>query len=288
MDFFERLTSIRRSIGAMALLAFVSFVFFVMLLALSSPWMLLPVVLTALFLTLAGVRVAAYRRYYKSNLVRALLEDTFEETEYNADMGIPPEDIESSGLLTVGNHYRFGDFVSGKYKGISFRQSDAILGERRGKNLYTHFSGRFMIFEFDTPFDFELLIKEKSFASPQRPVGQGKILEPVYLDDESFHRFFSVHTDNRKRAEYILTPAFREAILRMNYEIMGDFLIAFKPDAIYVALNGVRDSFEPPMAKLLNRETLRKEVFRDIRVITLFLDSLLSSGLYRGESHDET
>ena len=78
---------------------------------------------------------SAFRKYF----VRNALKKVFTDLKYMPESGISRKAIEKTGMMHMGDIYSAEDFVSGKYKDISFRQSDinikkkVVIGYEDGK-----------------------------------------------------------------------------------------------------------------------------------------------------------
>lgn len=292
MDFFERLARIRQGILIYFVLLLASIAATLILVSVQSAFAVLPAILIAIFLVLALHRRVRYGSFYKNNLAEALLDDIFDDLIYSAKGGIAKEEIVYSDTVGDFDDYYAEDYIDAKYKGLAFRQSDVRImrweeGYGKHRTLRTVFDGRWMIFEGCAPSGFQLRISEISRITPQPPVGQGIALEPVYVEDKCFHRHFKVYTNDAKRARYILTPSFREAILRVNYEIPGEIMLAFKGGNLHAAIHNTRNAFEPPTFRRLDKKSLKDEIFRDTRVITAFVDALLAGSPVHSDGQDE-
>ena len=108
-----------------------------------------------------GNDIETFNKEYKNTFVLKSLNNIFEDITYNPNNGFKEEYIEKTGMLDTGDSYSSNDYISGKYKNISFEQSDIhIMEEREEENKdgkketewVTTFMGRVMIFDFNKNF----------------------------------------------------------------------------------------------------------------------------------------
>ncbi len=285
MELFEKLEKLRRIILVTTLLAFLIFVTgFVCLASLDEgvPALILFAVCMLLSvgaILLIGRTVTSYKRLFKENLVRTMLEGFFDEIVYDPKGGIEEEVIRDTEMIAMGNIFCTNDYLEGCYNGTHFRQSDVAIRQSvpMGKTVstVTYFDGRWMIFDMKRPFLTELLVKEKSFMKHQTPIGKGKGFQPIAVEGEDFNRFFRVYAVAPDKAAYILTDRMRKAILDLNYSLRGDLIFLFSGNRLHIAYHGVKDSFEPPVLRKPDRDALEKLVRADIALIITFVEALV-------------
>ena len=82
------------------------------------------VVIGLLYLILvAGKKQRAYKKFYKENVVRQVLEEYLDDVHFAPNMGIDQQLIRDTEMRTMGNRYHSNDYIKASYKGTQPRGS---------------------------------------------------------------------------------------------------------------------------------------------------------------------
>ena len=232
-----------------------------------------------------------YKRAYKEQLVKGILSEKIDDLRFYPHSGIDKETVKSTDMMSLGNIYQVNDLIEGTYNGVRFSQSDILIQQRtsNGKttSTTTYLQGRWLIFDFNKKFHCDLQVRDRKFAYAKKSGGffsDRDKTEKLETESVEFNRIFKVYAENDSEAFYILTPHFMEALMKAKAQADGQVLFCFVDSKLHVAVNNRRDSFEPPVWKPIDRETVRKAVETDMSLITDLVDTLnLDERLFAGE-----
>ena len=228
-----------------------------------------------------------YRAAFKQAYVQQSLQSMFTDLDYHPDWGIPYETIAATKMMYMGDRYHAEDYISARYKGIPFEQSDVHIEEERqstDSDGHTHteyvtiFRGRWMIFAFNKEFKANLQIVQNGFRNAKRKRFFGKketLFHKVEMESEVFNKQFQVFAQNDHDAFYIITPAFMERIQNLAAHNKGKLLFCFVGDRLHIGIHDNRDSFEPGgIFKSVDEEAVMQKIRGEIGIITQFIDEL--------------
>lgn len=237
---------------------------------------LLPIILGA---AISKKKKRPYKKLYNEVIVRSVFERYFDIEEFNSDYGVPVSAIKNTRMIKIGNEYESNDFLSGKYKGTNFYQSDVCIREvvNTGKatQTITYFKGRWMIFDFNKNFNCDLLIHEKNFKyADHRKNLFSKEFEKIQFENTQFNKVFESYTDNEQEAFYIITPHIMDAMMKLREKTDGALIFCFCRNQVHIGVNNMRDAFEPPIFHPIDVETAIADISEDIDLITRFVDEL--------------
>lgn len=225
-----------------------------------------------------------YETAYKQFIVKRTLESFFTDLLYIPEKGIDKEVLKNSYIYT-GDIYSSNDYVKGKYKNVLFEQSDVKIVEKREEkdskgNTHTYydtiFQGKWMIFDFNKNFKYNLAVVQDSIVYP-------KEVKKIKLENDDFNKKFAVYAGNEEEAFYILTPHMMERLLKLDEDNKGRVSLLFKDNKLYIGLNNYTDSFEPPTyMKKIDEKVEIEKALKDIKSITQFVDELdLDNNLFK-------
>lgn len=222
-----------------------------------------------------------YKRAYKEQLVKGILSEKIDDLRFSPYDGIDKEIVKSTDMMSLGNIYQVNDLIEGSYNGVRFSQSDILIQQRtsNGKQTTTttYLRGRWMIFDFNKKFQCDLQVRDRHFAYAKKSGGwfsDRDKTEKLETESVEFNRTFKVYAENDSEAFYILTPHFMEALMKVKTQTDGEVLFCFVDRKLHVAVNNKADSFEPPVWTPIDRETARRAVESDMRLITDLVDTL--------------
>ena len=239
-----------------------------------------------------GKDIARFKREYKNIFVMAALKNTFDDLFYNMRSGFSEMVIDSYGMLNTADEFSSNDYISGKYKGISFEQSDLSIEEKHEtrdsdgntKEYWVNiFTGRYMIFDFNKTFKANIQVISKGFsASSSR---WGKNYTKVKMEDEEFNKMFKVYTSMEHDAFYLLTPHFIDKIKTLYKQLNAKIMLGFLDNRLHVAIDNGEDSFEYNVLKPINEQEINDSIIKDIKLITDFVNELnLDNDLFKKEN----
>lgn len=235
--------------------------------------------------------IQIFNREFKSIFVFQALKNSFDDLTYNMDRGFSEEEIRSVGMLDTGDRFRSNDYISGKYKNIMFAQSDIFIEEKHEEKdedgnkrdvWETLFKGRWMVFDFNKSFKSNIQVVSSGFNA--RTLPWGRRFSRVKMEDVEFNKLFAVFSESEHDAFYILTPHFMEKLKQVYRALNCGAMFCFIDNKLYIAINNYEDSFECNVFKKINEEEIEKNIIRDIKVITDFVNELdLDNDLFRRE-----
>lgn len=243
----------------------------------------------SLFLTLGPRK--KYSEAYKEYFVLRGLKKIFTDLNYEPESGMPRSTIADTHMMYMGDIYKSNDFISGKYKDVTFSQADVDIQEERETTdsdgntttyYVTIFRGRWMIFDFNKEFKANVQVAQKGFGNnivKQRGLFSKKednsYYQNVKMESESFNKRFKVYAQNEHDAFYILTPSLMEKIERLDDNNKGKLLLCFINNRLHIGLYDNKDSFEAPNCLFkINEDKEMNRTTGDIKVITQFVDEL--------------
>lgn len=236
-----------------------------------------------------GNDIETFNKEYKNTFVLKSLNNIFEDITYNPNNGFKEEYIEKTGMLDTGDSYSSNDYISGKYKNISFEQSDIhIMEEREEENKdgkketewVTTFMGRVMIFDFNKNFKANIQVTSSYFGANTLP--WSKKFTRVKMEDAEFNRNFMVFAESEHEAFYILTPHFMEKLKEITKKLKCGVMFCFVDNKLQIAVDNYKDSFEYNVFNPINEKEIEESITKDIRLITNFVEELdLDNNLFK-------
>lgn len=238
-----------------------------------------------------------YTNIFKKVFVLKSLESKFSDLVYNPERGIAYQTIKSTNMMYMGDRYHSEDYISAKYKGIQFEQSDVHIEEEHtstdsdGHTTTTYdtiFKGRWMIFDFNKTFKADVQISQKGFRNSKVTTFFGNREEKfkkVSMESENFNHEFNVYAQNEHDAFYIITPSLMSKIEKLAQMTKGKLLLCFIDNRLHIGIHDNKDSFEPPSVfKKIDEAEMIHEISKDIELITQFVDELnLDNNLFKKE-----
>lgn len=137
-----------------------------------------------------------YSKTYKEIVVKQALDNTFKDVNVDFDFGFESKVLKELNMIRIGNRYRSNDFITGKYKNISFQMSDVLIqnitSTGKSTTVITYFEGQWFIFDFNKDFKTNIELCEKDFC--YKKVSHS--MKKIELEDISFNQHFSVYGEN--------------------------------------------------------------------------------------------
>jgi len=202
-----------------------------------------------------------YRKAFKENVVRAIVNLINTEWSYNPDGCISSEEYTRSKLFTKRyDRYKGDDLVTGAIDKTDFRVSElhteykTETRDSKGNTKttwHTIFKGLFAHLDFNKEIKGETLVlpdtaerlfgnfgkKLQSWTSGSR--------ELIKMENREFEKLFVVYGTDQIEARYILTPAMMEAMIRI-VEVYGkQVFFSFIGNRVFFAISIREDLFEP-------------------------------------------
>ncbi len=227
----------------------------------------IPFIAIPVFGRLRGIS-KKFQFLYKESFVKSILNETFTDAWCNWNEGYSKRAVEEIGLIEKGNQFHSEDYVSGKYEGIPFEQSDVVVKRvvRSGKSTHTyiHFKGRIFSFEFPKTDFYSVAVFSKSFMYPGN--FDGVPHQRVELESEDFNREFVVKAMQPHDAFYVLTPQVMECITSL-YRIYGNVAMRYVGGKVHVAINMQGNAFDGDIRKKIVYVEEMDKIKRDCHVI---------------------
>lgn len=212
-----------------------------------------------------GERVKFVKKF-KNQLIIQLLEGMYEVPSYNERGSIPQQVINQTRLVKKPDRFYGEDYITGKYKNVSFEVCDVRMEEVRvssnGKTTQTHyvtyFQGRWMIFKLNRNFKEELRIVEKGLYNSGH---SGSKLVKVETESIEFNKKFIVRASSEQYAFYQITPSMLEKLHELERLFKGHISFLFRNDELHIAINDRKNSLEPKFSEKLTTESIKKHLF---------------------------
>lgn len=236
-----------------------------------------------------GKDIDKFNKEYKNVFVLKSLNNIFEDIKYNPNNGFKEEYIEKIGMLDTGDSYSSNDYISGKYKNISFEQSDIHIQEeheeenedgKKETEWVTTFMGRLMIFDFNKNFKANIQVTSCYFSANTLP--WSKRFTRVKMEDTEFNNSFMVFAESEHEAFYILTPHFMEKLKEITKKLKCGVMFCFVDNKLHIAIDNYTDSFEYNVFNPINEKEIEESITKDIKLITDFVEELdLDNDLFK-------
>jgi hypothetical protein len=235
-------------------------------------------------------KLREYKTKFKTIFVEEPFRLAFHEVIYDKDQGFPKEIIKATGMMMLGNRYYTNDYVMGHYKDVKFERADIEIQQHtsNGKTSHTttYFNGRWMIFEFNKDFHFDLQIIRNGFGFTQKNqtffTDNDDRRHRLELEDVNFNQQFTVYAQDDHEAYYILTPRFMEVLKSLYHSMDGSFMLGFVRNQLHVAINTKRDAMEPYIFSSIDLYNIKQDVQREIDAIINIINGLdLDRDIYK-------
>lgn len=242
------------------------------------------------FITGCNRLTKQYKERFKSIFVEEPFRAVFDGVVYHKDRGLDKEVIKTTDMMMLGNRYHTNDYVMGHYKNVQFERADVLIQQHtsNGKSSHTttYFHGRWLIFEFNKKFNFDLQIISKGFYYSQKNstffTNREERRHKIETEDVNFNENFKVYAQDDHEAYYILTPVFMDVLKNMSAEMDGSFMLGFVDNLLHVAINTKRDAMEPSYFSSIDVYKVNKDVQREIDSIRNIIDGLdLDRAIYK-------
>ncbi len=230
-----------------------------------------------------------YARQFKAAFVEIPMNHTFSHVFYDGEKGLNQDLIRHTGIMALGNIYHSNDYVSGSYRDVHFTRADVIIQQHvsTGKTSYTvtYLNGRWLIFDFNKNFHFDLQIIDKDFIASQKKnsifTESNERRHRIKLEDMEFNELFQVYCQDDHEAYYILTPQFMAVLKELKETLGGALMLGFIDNQLHVAIHTNKDAMEPKLFEKPDFNRIQQEVQGEIDVIINIIDSLeLDRDLY--------
>lgn len=240
-----------------------------------------------------------YATQYKETFARKILEETFKDLTFNPDAGISEAEFEANGIFCDWDIYSSSNFVSGKYKGVSFEYSD-IRTENESTTRTSHFGshtnytpvfcGRWLVFDYNKSFRSSVKVLEKYFGDSFVYRSSSSEYEKISMENQTFNDKFHTLSTSEQDAFYLLTPQVMETLLKLEEAEKEHIVFFFNGNKLQIGLNNSKEAFSPGtlgIFKKINEEKTHENMVKDIQIILEFADSLqLNNDLFKAGSSD--
>ena len=258
---------------------------------------LIPVAIPALVLTFVfgyqmSKRTESLKKLLSDNIVSGVLNEVFENVEYNAFGRIPSAQVKDAGMVFPFEYdsVRGSDYIKGTYKGLNVELSDVELC-----HVVSHydeemqqwrdeeqkvFMGQWLICDFGKE-----LSGEVHLSANAKALRKQRRDDSVEMENPAFNDRFLVTAADAQEAYYLLTPHMMEYILTAAGKAGGEVYMAFlRGGRLHIAVKTGRDFFELGKSQA-NVDGLRQKFLGELRWFTDIIDALrLENSLYRKET----
>lgn len=219
-----------------------------------------------------------FNSIYKLNFVKKCLEENFENVNYDWEHGFNSSMVKSFGLSKLGNRFHSEDFISARYRGIDFSQSDVTIKyETSGKHrtTTTYFNGRMFVFDCPGKKVISVQVFSNNFMYRGTPEERWK-MNKVNFEDMTFNKRFDVTSMDEHEAFYLITPVVLERIQRLR-ERYGNIALHYTKGKLYVGFNSNENAFDANIYKKIDFLSEKQRIERDAKVIKDIIDTMILS-----------
>ncbi len=277
----EILSVYQKELKTGILLAVLAVILAVVSFATEIGFLLVPAILLFVFATVFFAKGAkhyqAFRHIVKSEIITALLKQSFEQVTYSPKSMISVQRINQTQMIRRPDRYSGEDLITGSYKDVSFEVSDIDLKQRvetrdsKGNvhvSYQTYFKGRWYIFKFERTFKETLKIGEGSSFNMNR-----KGLVKIDTESIEFNKKFSIFASNQEHGFYLITSSMIEKLLELEKMHRGSIHYCFMNNELHVGVNDNKDYLEISIKKPINEETI-KSFMTDINMVPAIINEL--------------
>jgi hypothetical protein len=231
-----------------------------------------------------------FKAYFKAVFVEEPFRSAFGQVVYKYGQGFDKERIDATDMILIGNRYYSNDYVQGFYKNVRFERADVKIQNHvsTGKTSYTvtYFNGRWLIFDFNKEFHFDLQIIGNGFEYAQKNksifTGAQDRRHKIELEDIIFNENFQVLGQDYHEAYYILTPHFMGVLKELYDTVDGALMLGFTDNRLHVAVNTKKDAMESSVFGSIEPDEAESDVQNEINTIMNLIDSLdLDRDIYK-------
>lgn len=220
-----------------------------------------------------------FRGEFKNKVIRKVVLYIDKKYSYSAYGRIKKVDFESCGIFPFpADRYRGDDLVSGVYEEeteFSFSEIYAqrfVRDHKKRRHLVPLFKGLLFKADFNKNFKFTTVvlpdITEKYLGDIGQKIQQGNIIRTdlVKLENPEFEKQFSVYSDDQVEARYLLSPKLMERILLYKEKHDERISISFSGSSVYIAIQRIKDMFEPDYFKPLDQYDIIEKYYNDMQM----------------------
>jgi len=217
------------------------------------------------------------KELFSHNIVRGVLEEALELSDYAPEFHIGPDKIEMSALFKKWSKCTGSDLIKGKFKGVEFSFSDIHLEQiqktNKGNSKRTIFKGQWLICKTNRNVPRLLRLSERSGSDKWKK-------SDIETESAAFNKKFHISAPDQHTAFYVLTPHFMELIMKLDKRADAQTYMSFIGPYVHIALHNGRDLFEPCEKKIYSKgniAALRSTIKWDVRYITGIMDCLIKN-----------
>ncbi len=212
---------------------------------------------------------------FKKDFLQDLMEEWVDGGVYEPRHGLTEYQVYNSQFFKYADELYAQDLLSGSINGIPFVSSDIILREKVDGyatdtprvHYKPFFKGRMFTFEFNKPFEGELLVLEN--AEP----AEKKHFKRFDTDDPAFNETFNIYANSKAMVEDMITNEFIQRMYELEKNHEGQINVSFTESKLHIAINTWKDTFRLKLFNPLNEELL--ETFKkDVNVIFHLIETL--------------
>lgn len=200
-----------------------------------------------------------FREIIKTELITLVLEDKFDDVQYNQHASISQATIDFTGLVKRADRFKGEDYIRGTYNGVQFETSDVEMRERvehrdsKGNKTVSYpiyFKGRWYVFRFEKALDGALKICE---SYPRDSRG----LEKFDTESIQFNKKFKLYASDKKFAFYHLNPIMMEKLLELEKMHRGRIFFYYAGNELHIGVDDRQDYLEMSFRKEINQESIK-------------------------------
>lgn len=211
-----------------------------------------------------------FQKEFKEKLVFPILRNHFDDLTYYWDGVFTNADVRGFGLTAMGNRFKTEDHITASYRGIKFDQADVVIRNKSGKHTYTYFSGRMFAFQYP---DMKNVDRIKIYSKKFDYRASYGSMKRVHLENLNYDDKYDTYSMSEHDAFYLLTPQMMERLLELGTKY-PNFAIHFCGKMVYVGVDNLKDSMDPPMNKPLDYVDIMQKIKTDVQVIKDLVDIL--------------
>ncbi|MBR6999162.1 MAG: DUF3137 domain-containing protein [Lachnospiraceae bacterium] len=240
-------------------------------------------VLAVVFLLLSTKRIKRFKQMYKEIVVDKAADGLFDRYFYEPEVGFTFDEIQKTGIMSMGNRFKSEDTVRGTYKDVPFRRSDIYIAQHtsNGKSSHTtiYIQGTWICFDYNKSFNADLQILSKDFSFSNKKSSRlftraAERRHAIQTESEEFNQLFTCTCQDESEAFYLLTPRLMQMLILLKTEIGKPFMLGFIDNNLHFVISSHEDHMEPSIFGDCNLAVEVEQVRRELMIIRNVIDSL--------------
>lgn len=234
------------------------------------------IIIISIMISFIKNKAKEYKKIYKAYFVKQTATQFLKDLSYSHEKGLDIKILSDTQMINTGDRYLSNDLMTGKYKDVTFTQSDVTIEkEIEWENSYSYykiFKGQFIIIDFPKKFNYRLEVVSNSFRANRIP----NSFKRFEVESPEFNKKFKIYSNDGFETFYLLDPTIITKIEKLSLKYNKKMIICFNDNKICIGIDSKKDLFEPPcpFRKTSEKEEANK-IQKHVKLITNFIDGLL-------------